>query len=242
MQNVNYQRIKDEIKMKYCLTNPILDAQITEIRRKIMLSMNGIVSEQMTRSGIVYKKNYGVSIPRIKEIAANYDPNHDLAQGLWLLQIRETMIMATLLEPIENFTQKIAHEWISQFDQIEIVEQVNMNLFCKLSFADKLCLELIQSDKLWNQVTGFILAARIVGKLEPDQINIIVQKAFEVSGTADFHLYKAVGLCLSRFCRKDKETATSVLKVIESISNTSSVGQLYISTEVKQEILFLDIL
>ena len=63
--------------MKYTLVNPKLDALIIEIRRKIRLSMNGIVSEQMVQNGIRYKKNYGVSIPRIKEIAAGYSPSHD---------------------------------------------------------------------------------------------------------------------------------------------------------------------
>ena len=122
--------------MKYLLATPVLDAQIAEIKRKIMLSMNGIVSEQMTKSGISYKKNYGVTIPRIKEIAVGYPSNHDLAQRLWTLQIRETMIMATLLEPLDKFTSQNAREWISQFNQIEIVEQANMNLFCKLPFAN----------------------------------------------------------------------------------------------------------
>ena len=94
--------------MKYTLVNPKLEAQITEIRRKIRLSMNGIVSGQMTEKGIHYKKNYGVSIPRIKEIASTYPPSHDLAQRLWNLQIRETMIMATLLEPAGSFQSQQA--------------------------------------------------------------------------------------------------------------------------------------
>lgn len=231
-----------ERKIKYVLTNPELDAQIAEIRRKIRLSMNGIVSEKMTQNGIVYKSNYGVAIPRIKEIAADYVSNHDLAQRLWMLQIRETMIMATLLQPLDKFTPLIAREWVEQFNQIEIIEQATMNLFCKLSFADSLCLEWIQSDNIWVQITGFILVARIIDKLNQAQIAVIIQKAFDVSTSDEFHLYKAVGLILSRLCRKNKETATSILKEIESFSQTTSVGQVYISAEVKQEIIFLDIL
>ena len=228
--------------MKYCLSTPLLDTQITEIRLKIRLSMNGIVSEQMNQKGIVYKKNYGVSIPRIKEIAATYTPNHDLAQRLWLLQIRETMILATLLEPTEKFTLQNAQEWILQFNQIEIVEQTCMNLFCKLNFANTLTCQLIQSDNIWMLITGFILAGRIADKINTPEMSIIVERALEVSGTNVLHLYKAVGLCLSRLCRKDKETATYILKEIDSISHSNSIAQLYICSEVKQEILFLNIL
>ncbi len=226
--------------MNYSLSTPLLDAQIAEIRLKIRLSMNGIVSEQMSQKGIVYKKNYGVSISRIKEIATSYQPNHDLAQRLWLLQIRETMILATLLEPLDKFTSQNAREWISQFNQIELVEQANMNLFCKLPFAYTLACEWIQSENIWTQTTGFILAARIADKLNIKEMKVVIQKAVDTSATTEYHLYKAVGLCLCRLCRINKDIATFILKEIESISLTNSIGQQYISTEVKQEILFLN--
>ena len=118
--------------MKYCLITPVLEAEIAEIRRKIMLSMNGITSEKMTQSGVVYKKNYGVAIPRIKEIASFYTPNSDLAQRLWIIGIRETMIIATLLQPVDRFTPVMANEWVDAIQQLELVEQTCMNLFSKL--------------------------------------------------------------------------------------------------------------
>jgi 3-methyladenine DNA glycosylase AlkD len=226
--------------MKYILVNPKLDALIVQIRRKIRLSMNGIVSDQMTQNGIHYKKNYGVSIPRIKEMAAGYPPGHDLAQRLWNLQIRETMIMATVLEPVDSFTPQMAQEWVRSFDQIEIIEQACMNLFCKLPYSNTLCLDWIHSDSVWVQVTGFLLAARIVGGLTQIEIDNLIRKAVEISETNNYHLYRAVALCLSRFCRKDNETATYILKEITAVSNPLSTGQQYILNEVKQEILFLN--
>lgn len=228
--------------MNYSLTTPIFEAQIKEIRSKIRLSMNGIVSDTMTKSGILYKKNYGVAIPRIKEIAANYTQNHDLAQRLWMLQIRETMILATLIEPTEKFTVDLALKWISQFDQIEMVEQSSMNLFCKLPFANKLVVECVNSEKFWFQITGFILAARIFDKFNALEMELIIEKALIFSSTKELHLYKAVALCLSRFCRKNNEMADYILKKISSSFHTKSVAQNYILEEVKQEILFLNIL
>lgn len=228
--------------MKFYISNPELDAQITEIRRVIRLSMNGIVSDQMIQNGIIYKKNYGVTIPRIKEIAKNYSQNHDLAQRLWALQIRETMILATLLEPADRFTPELATEWLKDFNQIEIIEQSCMNLLCKLEFANQLSVEFIQSENSWAQITGYILAARIFEKFNRDEIIEITKKAITSSFTTELHLYKSIALCLSRFCRKDKEIATYILKETELFSQSSSSGQQYIFNEVKQEILFLDIL
>jgi len=228
--------------MKYTLVNPTLETQIAEIERKIKLSMNGIVSDKMIQSGIHYKKNYGVSIHRIKEIAFLYTPGHELAQRLWDLQIRETMIMATLLEPVESFHPDLAHKWAGSFNQIEIIEQACMNLFSKLSYSNNLCLEWIHSDKVWIQVTGFLLAARIYTVLNQREINEIIQGAIGYSITDNFHLYHAVSVCLIRFCRKDTMTATAILKEMIAISHSSYVGQQFISNEVKQEILFLDII
>lgn len=227
--------------MKFYISNPELDNQILQIRRTIRLSMNGIVSDQMVNSGIIYKKNYGVSIPRIKEIAKTYTPNHDLAQRLWALQIRETMILATLLEPVDKFTPEIAKEWTKSFNQIEIIEQSCMNLLCKLEFANSLAAEFIQSENQWLQTTGFILYARIFEKINRNEIIEIIKKTITLSVTDNLHLYKSLALCLSRFCRKDKEIATYILKEIEVFSQSSSTGQRYIYNEVKQEILFLDI-
>jgi 3-methyladenine DNA glycosylase AlkD len=233
--------IKNEKKMKYCVPNPRLDALISDIRRKIRLSMNGIVSDKMTQSGIEYKKNYGVSIPRIKEIASAYSPNHDLAQRLWFLQVRETMIMATILEPINAFTPALAQSWISQINQIELAEQVNMNLFCKLTFSPSLCCEWVQSDNVWKQISGFILAARIVDKLSTVETIFLIDKAVELSVTSNLHLYKAQALCLSRMCRKDKETVDYLQNHLHLIACLPSTSQQYILSEVKQEIFFLNI-
>ena len=242
MQLVNVQQIKIKRKMNYTFINPEIEAQITEIKLKIRLSMNGIVSEQMIRNGIVYQKNFGVSIPRIKEIASNYTPNHSLALQLWDLQIRETMIMSTLLEPVGEYTIQSARILVSKFNQIEIAEQACMNLFCKLPFSSELSLEWVKSVTIWEQITGFLLAARMYKSLNRDELLSIITRGFELSTAPDFHLYKAVALCLSHFCRKDKETAAYILKELTALEPTSSTGRLYISNEVKQEILFLNTL
>ena len=204
--------------------------------------MNGIVSGQMTQKGIIYKTNYGVSIPRIKEIASFYAPGHELALRLWNLQIRETMILSTLLETVEKFDRKSAQLLVESFNQIEIVEQACMNLFCKLQFSNILCKEWIVSDNEWIQITGFMLAARIFERLNQSDTNTIILEALKKTETNNFQLYKAVGLCLSRFCRKNNETAAYILKEISAFPQTTSIAQHYISTEVKQEILFLNLL
>lgn len=228
--------------MKFYISTPELNDQISSIRRTIRLSMNGVVSDAMKEKGIVYKSNYGVSIPRLREIAKKYNPGHDLAQRLWMLQIRETMILATLLEPADKFTKDLATQWAENFNQTEIIEQTCMNLLCKCSFAQELVGEWIAAENEWLQTAGFILGARIHAQFSTEQAIGISQTAIARAADENKTVYKAAAVCLARLCRNNKETATYILKATEPVLNRNATGVRYIYEEVKQEIIFLDIL
>ena len=52
-----------------------LQDEIREIRKQLRLAMNGVISTSMREKGIVYKLNFGVPYPEIKEIARKHKPN-----------------------------------------------------------------------------------------------------------------------------------------------------------------------
>ena len=225
--------------MSFFITNPELDKQISDIRKRIVLSMNGDVTEQMTRNGIVYKKNYGVDIPRLKQIAALYHPNHDLAQRLWNLQIRETMILATLFEPIEKFTLENANRWLADFNQTEIIEQVTQNLLSKLPYAETLCLEWINTDSVRAQTVAFAIATRIYNKFDEKNIKLITEQGITLSKNGNYTLAMHIARCFSRFCRINTEIMAYIEQQIQSLYDWDSPETTIIREEVKQEIIFL---
>lgn len=49
-----------------------LQDEIREIRKQLRLAMNGVISTSMREKGIVYKLNFGVPYPEIKEIARKH--------------------------------------------------------------------------------------------------------------------------------------------------------------------------
>jgi 3-methyladenine DNA glycosylase AlkD len=224
--------------MDYLITNPLLEAQIKSIQTTLRLSMNGIVSDSMKQKGIHYKLNYGVSIPRLKEIAATYEPNHDLARRLWHLHSRETMILACFLQPVETYSKNTALHWVSKFNQIEIVEIACMSLFSKLSFADQLSIELVSSNNDWEKITGFILSARIAEGLDIAFSEKILTKSLKNSSSNNFHLYKAIALALSRISRKNECFEKKIMTNIETFSFSKHQSENYIYNEVKNEISF----
>lgn len=227
--------------MKFFIENKEIDDTVREIRKKIRLSMNGEVSASMTQRGLKYKRNFGVNIPRIKEISQNYSPNHDLASRLWALKIRETMILATLLQPLKKFSKKDAEEWMEAVDQTELAEQISMNLFSKLPFATELALDLINSDKMWNQIVGFMVIARVWKTISEEELLQILNRSVELSASDELHLYKSISLALSRLCRKDEYFSKLILKKISGFDGSDLVSQKYIFSEIKNEVDFMNI-
>lgn len=227
--------------MKFFIENKEIDDTVREIRKKIRLSMNGEVSASMTQRGLKYKRNFGVNIPRIKEISQNYSPNHDLASRLWALKIRETMILATLLQPLKKFSKKDAEEWMKAVDQTELAEQISMNLFSKLPFATELALDLINSDKMWNQIVGFMVIARVWKTISEEELLQILNLSVELSPKDELHLYKSISLALSRLCRKDEYFSKLILEKISGFDGSDLVSQKYIFSEIKNEVDFMNI-
>ena len=227
--------------MKFFIENKEIDDTVREIRKKIRLSMNGEVSASMTQRGLKYKRNFGVNIPRIKEISQNYSPNHDLASRLWALKIRETMILATLLQPLKKFSKKDAEEWMEAVDQTELAEQISMNLFSKLPFATELVLDLINSDKMWNQIVGFMVIARVWKTISEEELLQILNRSVELSPKDELHLYKSISLALSRLCRKDEYFSKLILEKISGFDGSDLVSQKYIFSEIKNEVDFMNI-
>lgn len=64
--------------------------QIKDIKTQFRLAMNGVASTQMREQGLIYKLNFGIELPRLRTIASEYAPNHELAQALWKENIRES--------------------------------------------------------------------------------------------------------------------------------------------------------
>ena len=147
--------------MDYLLDNPDTERLFQEILAKIRPLQNGEVVNSMQKRGVDYKVNYGVSIPLLHLLAADYQKDHLLALKLWNKQWRETMILATLLEEPEEVTAKQMDFWVRNFQSIEIAEQASMNLFSKTRFAYEKAFEYCLSKKLLVKIVGLLIIGRL---------------------------------------------------------------------------------
>ena len=147
-------------QIKYFAVNEEIENQIKSIRRAIYLSMNGICAENIDNSGLEYKQNFGVAWSRIVEIAQNYTPDYTLAYRLWLLPIRETKLLATLLCPPAELTAERLAEWTDGITTIELAEIFAFALLRKTTLTEQI-LQLEQSENHLLRLTAYHTLARL---------------------------------------------------------------------------------
>ena len=150
-----------------------MEETIKDIRKRCRMAMNGIASASMRNHGLNYKLNFGVSIQKIKDIASRYEPNKSLAESLWLDTTRELKILGTLLYPVSSFDESLANIWVTQIPNQEIREQVCLNLFQQLTYADTVATSWVNDDSEDIRTTGYwLLSRRMLTKTIKSDINL----------------------------------------------------------------------
>ena len=197
------------------LYNEEIENQLIQLKKWIRLSMNGVASEAMQPLG--YKVNYGVSLPRIKEIAGRFSKSHALAQRLWLDGSRETMIVATLLQPERSFPEKTALEWVSQCNNIELIEQCCRNLFVRLPYANDLAAKMLVEEDKYKKTTGYILYSLLLmqDRAGERELSLFFENAVKDVLNESYMVYSSVVRFLKQAGRKNGKL------VLDFLSNIS---------------------
>lgn len=135
--------------------------KLRRIKSRFRLMMNGVASQSMREKGVTYKINWGIGLPELKGIAAEYGKDYGLAAELWKEDIRECKILATLIMPAGSMTPELAELWASQAGNQEIAEMAAFNLFQHIDNADRLALKWISSGDALEQICGYNVLARL---------------------------------------------------------------------------------
>lgn len=138
-----------------------VNEQIKMLKQRFRTLMNGVTSNLMREKGVVYKINFGVELLRLRELADELGPDHDLAQALWKEDIRECRILAGMLQPVDTFLPEMADIWVERIRYLEEAEYVVMNLFCRLPYASQKAFQWVADEREWFQVCGFLILSRL---------------------------------------------------------------------------------
>lgn len=136
--------------MKFFPVNPDIDKKMNILMKKIRHHKNGETSDMMKNSGAGYCQNYGVSLVHLREIAATMEKDNSLSRLLWYCEIRETMIVATLLLDVEEMENAELEQWGEMVSTIELSEQLGRNVLSNPAINETLL-------KSWLENGGFFM-------------------------------------------------------------------------------------
>ena len=214
---------------------------IKDIKSKFRLFMNGMVSQSMREKGMEYKLNFGIEYPRIKEIAAGYEPDHELAQALWKENIRECKILAGLLQPADTFYSEIADIWIEGMDYPELAEYTVMNLFQRLPYASEVVFRWMADEREMFQLCGFLLMARLLMKGEKlnerAEAEFLDQACTAVEGDCG-PVQKAASVALRKYAHQSRENKRTVSKQLGIWAKSEKPAVRALAEEIKADLEF----
>ncbi|HJD92040.1 DNA alkylation repair protein [Bacteroides coprosuis] len=217
--------------------------QIKEIKGQLRLFMNGVVSASMRKKGLDYKLNFGVELPRIKEIAKGIgNPSVALAEALWMENIRECKILATLIYPKEDFSSDTAELWVSQVENIEIARLLSMHILQHLDYIRPLCLKWIASGKEMNEVIGYITISRLLlreDSMDERAADEFTNQAITAAVSGDFILRDSSILALKNFMQQNENHKNKILALVEPLAQSENEFAKVLYNLIQEEAMYL---
>ena len=148
-----------------------MQSRINDIKSELRLYMNGMLAQSLRERGLRYRLIFGIELPRLKEIAARYEQDHNLSQALWKEDIRECRILAGYLQPADSFLPEMADIWLDAMHDTEIIDYTCINLFRRLPYAKDKALQWIASDAVLTQYAGYRLMSHLLRSNEASPLS-----------------------------------------------------------------------
>ena len=213
--------------------------QYNEILEKLKPLSNPEAIEFMAKYGITPEKTYGVSIPNLRILARETGTDHDLAQQLWVSDIRETRILASMIDDPRIVTEEQMESWVKNFDYWEICDQCCQNLFGKTKFAYQKAIEWSSSDKEFIKRAGFVLMARLaVGdkKADDKQFEIFLPIIKKEATDGRDYVKKAVNWALRQIGKRNLNLNGRAIEIAKEIQKTDSKSAKWIASDAIREL------
>lgn len=182
--------------------------RLREIKRNFRLMMNGVASQSMRDKGLGYHINWGISFPALKQMAAEYGKDYELAIELWKENIRECKILATMIMPPTEMKADVVDLWMSQTPNQEIAEMLAFNLLQYVDDAKDYALKWIATDNGVEQICGYQVLSRLFMKgcaLDFREINELIDQAQVALASEDLAVSHAVVNMLQRWSDADDD-------------------------------------
>lgn len=197
---------------------------VKDIIAKLKSKANPDNLEGMARYGINTENRLGNSIPFLRKLAKEIGKNHKLALELWEEEIDETKILASMIADENKLTETQTERWVSDFNSWDVCDQVCMNLFKKLPFAEKKIKEWSKREEEFVKRAAFALIAciSVYDKEKPYNEFIKFLPLIKEAATDERnYVKKAVSWALRNIGKRNKNLNKEIIKFAKELEKTT---------------------
>ena len=213
--------------------------QLNDILKKLKSMSDPEAIDKMARFGISTKKAFGVSIPNLRKIAREIGKDHDLAKELWESDIRETRILASLIDNPKEVTKEQMDRWVKDFDCWDVCDQTCMNFFRYTQFAYQKAVEWSGRDEEFVKRAGFVMMATLAVS-DKKAVDLEFERFFpimkrEATDNRNF-VKKAINWALRQIGKRNMELNRKAIEVAKDIEKIDSKAAKWIASDAIREL------
>jgi 3-methyladenine DNA glycosylase AlkD len=212
---------------------------VNDIVKKLKSKANPDNLEGMARYGISTKNRLGNSIPFLRKLAKEIGKNNKLALDLWEKGIDETRILASMIGEEDKLTEAQCEKWVVDFNSWDVCDQVCMNLFKKLPFAEKKIKEWSKRKEEFVRRAAFSLIACIAvyDKEKPDNEFIKFFPIIKEASTDERnYVKKAISWALRNIGKRNKKLNKEIIKFAKELEKSNSKSAKWIARDTLRDI------
>ena len=132
--------------------------------------MNGAVADAMFYYGTRYGLNYGVSLPTVREIAAETGKDHELALYLFKQQVRELKLAAMHIADAEQITAATSSTWADGITTSELAEEAAFAMLSHCPSLNEIYDKWVKSENEFATYAALMALSRS-SVISPEQLD-----------------------------------------------------------------------
>jgi len=208
---------------------------LTELRR--LGSRKNV--EGMARFGIRAKKVYGVSKPKIDDLAKRIGKSHSLALQLWKSGVHDARILAGMVDRAELVTAAQMDRWVRDFNNWDVCDGTCCHLFAHTAYAWRKALAWSRRSGEFQKRAGFALMAYLAvhDKRAPDHkfVKLLPILRREAADGRNF-VRKAINWALRQIGKRNLKLNGAAILEAERIRKIDSRATRWIAADALREL------
>lgn len=193
----------------------------------------------MARVGIPTQRAFGVGLPVLRTLARRYRRDHALAEQLWLSDVHEARLLATLIDDPRQVDAEQLERWAADLDGWDLCDQCCLNLFVRTPFAHAKAVEWSDRSAVFVKRAGFVLMAQLAvhDKRAPDAtllafLPLIRREAHDERN----YVKKAVSWALRQIGKRNAALNAAAVALAEELRQSEARAARWVATDALREL------